>query len=92
MGARVFVSQSPVEGGDVQTAAGLTHQVEPGLEDGRVCGAGVKVQPLRDALHQHNPDRGHYTNTPSMSDVYTNVQNKTSSNANHLKTAIFGTL
>lgn len=54
----VCVSERPIERGDVDTAAGLAHQIEPRLEDGGVGGAGVKLQPFRDALHQNDPDRG----------------------------------
>lgn len=57
LSAGVLVSERPIEGGDVNTAASLAHEIEPGLEDGGVSGAGVKLQPLRDALHQNNPDR-----------------------------------
>lgn len=57
MGAGVFVSERPIEGGDVDTAASLGHQIEPRLEDGGVGGAGVKLQTFRDALHQDDPDR-----------------------------------
>ena len=57
LGAGVFVGERPVEGGDVQAAASLVHQIEPGLEDGGVCGAGVKLQAFGDALHQNYPDK-----------------------------------
>ncbi len=58
MSTGVFVSERPIEGGDVDAAASLAHQIEPGLEDGGVSGAGIKLQPFRDALHQNDPDRG----------------------------------
>ncbi|TNN65897.1 hypothetical protein EYF80_023897 [Liparis tanakae] len=32
-------------------------QTEPGVEDGWVSGAGVKLQTFRDALHQNEPDQ-----------------------------------
>ena len=57
MSAGVCVGERPIERGDVDAAAGLGHQVEPGLVDGGVGGAGVKLQPFRDALHQNDPDR-----------------------------------
>lgn len=57
MRSSVCVSERPIERGDVDTAAGLAHQIEPRLEDGGVGGAGVKLQPFRDALHQNDPDR-----------------------------------
>jgi len=56
--AGVFISERPIEGGDVDTAAGFAHQTEPGVEDGWVSGAGVKLQTCRDALHQNKPDQG----------------------------------
>lgn len=58
MCASVFVSECPIERGNVNTAPSLAHQIEPGLEDGGVSGAGIKLQPFRDALHQNDPDRG----------------------------------
>lgn len=58
LGASVFVSESPVERGDVEAAAGLCHEILPGLEDGGVSGAGIELQSIGDALHQNNPDRG----------------------------------
>lgn len=61
MSLSVFVGERPVKRSDVETAAGLGHQIEPGLEDGGVSGAGIKLQPFRDALHQDNPDRGEDT-------------------------------
>lgn len=58
MSARVFVGERPIERGDVDAAAGLAHQVEPGLVDGGVGGAGVELQPFWDALHQNRPGEG----------------------------------
>lgn len=58
MSAGVLVSECPIEGGDVDAAARLAHQADPRLEDGGVAGAGVELHPLRDALHQNDPDRG----------------------------------
>lgn len=58
LSAGVFVSERPIEGGDVDAAASLAHEVEPRLEDGGVSGAGVKLQTFRDALHQNDPDTG----------------------------------
>lgn len=57
MSAGVLVGERPIEGGDVDAAARLAHQMGPRLEDGGVGGAGVELQPLREALHQNYPDR-----------------------------------
>lgn len=57
MSASVFVGERPIEGGDVETAASLADQIEPGLVDRGMSGAGIKLQPFRDALHQNDPDR-----------------------------------
>lgn len=51
----VFVGEGPIEGGDVDTAASLVHQIHPRLEDGWMSGAGVKLQAFGNALHQHDP-------------------------------------
>ena len=53
----VFVGECPIEGGDVETAASLADQIEPGLVDGGVSGAGVKLQSFRDTFHQSDPDK-----------------------------------
>lgn len=55
--AGVFVGERPVKGGDVDAAASLAHQIEPRLVDRGVSGAGIKLQPFRDALQQNDPYR-----------------------------------
>lgn len=56
--AGVCVGEGPVEGGDVEAAASAAHQSHPRLEDGRMSGAGVKLQAFGNALHQHDPEGG----------------------------------
>lgn len=56
LGAGVAVGEGPVEGGDINAAPSLVHESQPGLEDGGVSGAGVKLQTFRDALHQNNAE------------------------------------
>lgn len=58
MCAGVAVGEGPVEGGDIDAALSLLHETKPGLEDGGVDGAGVKLQTFRDALHQNNAKEG----------------------------------
>lgn len=58
MCAGVTVGEGPVEGGNVNAAVSLLQQPQPGLEDGRVNGAGVKLQTFGDALHQNDAEQG----------------------------------
>lgn len=57
MRASVFISERPIERGNVNTTSSFDHQIEPGVVDGRVGHTGIKLQAFRDALDQNNPDR-----------------------------------